>query len=126
MHLRRTATVIALTAGMSILMLGTAVAADVNCDDFATQAEAQAVLAADPSDPNGLDRDGDGQACENLPGGSGDEGGQVSTTPSGGVAAGDGSSSSDGDALPYALGGLTLVAAGGAAVGARRAARGSA
>ncbi len=30
----------------------------------AAQAEAQAILDADPSDPNGLDADGDGVACE--------------------------------------------------------------
>jgi hypothetical protein len=35
-----------------------------NCADFASQADAQAVLRADPSDPNGLDRDVDGIACE--------------------------------------------------------------
>lgn len=36
-----------------------------NCADFASQAQAQAVLRADPSDPNGLDADRDGIACEN-------------------------------------------------------------
>ncbi len=40
--------------------------ADLDCGDFASQAEAQAVLAADPSDPNGLDADGDGAACEDT------------------------------------------------------------
>lgn len=35
-----------------------------NCADFASQAEAQAVLRADPSDPNRLDTDRDGIACE--------------------------------------------------------------
>jgi hypothetical protein len=35
-----------------------------NCDDFATQADAQAVLDADRSDPNRLDGDRDGIACE--------------------------------------------------------------
>ena len=38
-----------------------------NCDDFATQADAQAVLDADPSDPNNLDADDDGIACEAEP-----------------------------------------------------------
>ena len=38
------------------------------CSHFASQAEAQAVLRADPGDPNVLDRDRDGIACEsNLP-----------------------------------------------------------
>lgn len=35
-----------------------------NCSDFRSQAEAQAVLRADPSDPNRLDPDRDGIACE--------------------------------------------------------------
>jgi hypothetical protein len=38
--------------------------ADLDCIDFATQAEAQATYDADPSDPNGLDADGDSIACE--------------------------------------------------------------
>jgi endonuclease YncB( thermonuclease family) len=35
-----------------------------NCSAFASQAEAQAVLRADPRDPNRLDADRDGIACE--------------------------------------------------------------
>ncbi len=35
-----------------------------NCGDFASQAQAQAVLRADPKDPNRLDTDRDGIACE--------------------------------------------------------------
>lgn len=35
-----------------------------NCSDFPSQAAAQAALRANPSDPNGLDRDKDGIACE--------------------------------------------------------------
>jgi hypothetical protein len=38
-----------------------------NCSDFASQAQAQAVLRADPSDPNRLDADRDGIACESNP-----------------------------------------------------------
>ena len=37
---------------------------DLDCVDFATQAEAQAVLNQDLSDPHGLDADNDGFACE--------------------------------------------------------------
>lgn len=37
------------------------------CDEFATQADAQAVLRLDPSDPNQLDEDGSGVACRGLP-----------------------------------------------------------
>lgn len=40
---------------------------NLNCSDFDTQPEAQAHLDADSSDPDGLDRDKDGIACENLP-----------------------------------------------------------
>jgi hypothetical protein len=38
-----------------------------NCSDFASQADAQAVLRADPTDPNRLDADRDGIACETSP-----------------------------------------------------------
>jgi hypothetical protein len=52
---------------------------DQNCSDFPTQADAQAHLRADPSDPDGLDANpgvadgndqagGDGIACESNPG----------------------------------------------------------
>ncbi|WP_330294370.1 excalibur calcium-binding domain-containing protein [Streptomyces sp. NBC_00503] len=39
----------------------------VECDAFKAQADAQAVLRADALDPNGLDRDGNGIACPDLP-----------------------------------------------------------
>jgi len=71
-----------------VLLFGVAASAGaqgLNCDDFATQAEAQANLDANPSDPNGLDRDGDGIACESGVGGGG-----------GGSGTGSGSGSGDG------------------------------
>ncbi len=37
------------------------------CNDFASQADAQAVLRANPADPNRLARDGDGIACRGSP-----------------------------------------------------------
>ena len=121
------------TAALSFGFSGTANAADVNCSDFATQEQAQAAYnTTAPADPNNLDRDGDGIACETLAsGGSGQAedgttigGAQVSTQPVGAVAAGDGSASSDeGSALPYVLGGAALTAAGGAAIAARRSSR---
>ena len=40
---------------------------DLNCEDFASQADAQAELRADPSDPNNLDAEDDGVACETYP-----------------------------------------------------------
>lgn len=39
---------------------------DLNCENFVSQPEAQATLDADPSDPNNLDADDDGVACENF------------------------------------------------------------
>src|SRR5918995_148507 len=42
--------------------------ADLDCSDFRTQEQAQQALEADPSDPNDLDGDSDGEACESLPG----------------------------------------------------------
>jgi hypothetical protein len=40
---------------------------DLDCEDFTTQEEAQAVLDADPADPNNLDPNRDGIACSLLP-----------------------------------------------------------
>ena len=42
---------------------------DLDCRDFPTRAAARAALARDPSDPNRLDRDRDGDPCEHLPDG---------------------------------------------------------
>jgi LPXTG-motif cell wall-anchored protein len=68
---------------------------DLNCDDFATQEEAQAVFDQDPSDPNGLDgNDNDGIACENLPsGGGGTTSGGTNAGGGGGTNAGGGTDS---------------------------------
>jgi hypothetical protein len=60
---------------------------DQNCDDFASQAEAQAHLEADPSDPDNLDADDDGLACESFDYGA----------PDGGTAPQPGT----GEALPF-------------------------
>ena len=131
---RTTAAGVLVTALLTLGATGTANAADLNCGDFATQAEAQAVLVADPSDPNNLDGNDDGQACEDhtyAPAAAPSSAtstatSQVSTRPVGAVAAGDGSASEDGSALPFVLGGVALAAAGGAAVAARRSSRASA
>ncbi len=47
---------------------------DLDCDDFQFQEDAQAELERNPSDPNDLDRDNDGVACEDLPSRGGGEG----------------------------------------------------
>ncbi|MCS3940249.1 hypothetical protein GGP84_002901 [Salinibacter ruber] len=45
-------------------------ARDRDCGDFDTQPEAQRFFERhQPGDPHGLDGNGDGQACESLPGG---------------------------------------------------------
>jgi hypothetical protein len=140
MRIRKGLAVLTLTAGLSVAMAGPALAADDrDCADFASQAEAQAALQNDPTDPGGLDADNDGQACEDhayasgstgSPGSTGSSGGssgQIGTPPAGGVATGDGSTADSGaGALPFIVGGLGFAAAGGAAVVARRNARGSA
>ena len=150
MRLRNTVVGVLFTAALAAPFVGTATAADLDCADFPSQAAAQAALAADRTDPNGLDQDRDGTACENVSYAAATVGtptavpapvpAQVTTRPVGGVAAGDGSLASgepatgpgslaaddDGGPLPYLLGGLAFTAAGGAAVAARRAARGRA
>jgi len=57
-----------------------------NCEDFATQIDAQDELDFDPSDPSLLDANGDGVACEEF---FGEPGGAATATPtdSGGGAA---------------------------------------
>ena len=125
MRSRTRVAVAVLFVGLSAPMAGTASAADVDCADFPTQGQAQAVLVADPSDPNGLDGNRNGTACEDFDFSRADAGPtQVTSLPAGGVAAGDGSAA-DTDVLPYAVGGLALAAAAGCADAARRSARGS-
>jgi hypothetical protein len=81
-----------------------AAAQDVlNCSDFTYQEEAQAEYDIDPSDPNNLDADNDGIACEELP-----PGGNVETDPGSGTCPGArvlmdesaGGPGSTGDAFP--------------------------
>ena len=60
--------VLAMTFGVAA---STGAQGDLDCADFATQEEAQAVYNQDTSDPHGLDRDNDGIACEALASGGG-------------------------------------------------------
>jgi len=154
MRLRTTAAAAVLAAAVTFPLAGTALAQDnLNCDDFATQEEAQAEFDSDPSDPNGLDADNDGIACEDLSssgsgtdtgtgtgtgtgasGGTGSDDDRVSKKPSGGDddqvskkpsgGVDTGDGSTSGtDGVAYLLGGLALTAAGGTAFAARRTAR---
>jgi hypothetical protein len=65
-------------------------AADRDCPDFSSQAEAQAALV--PGDPERLDRDKDGIACEDYGYRSGSSSAPTTSSPS--TASGTGSSSS--------------------------------
>jgi endonuclease YncB( thermonuclease family) len=64
-------TLLGLLAGFLVVAFpGTAHAADKNCSDFDTQAQAQNFFlnnGGPSSDPHGLDGDGDGIACESNP-----------------------------------------------------------
>ena len=65
--MRRTTTAagVLVTAVLTFGITGTAQAAtDRDCPDFASQAAAQAAFDAVPGDPERLDRDNDGIACE--------------------------------------------------------------
>lgn len=68
---------------------------EYNCDDFSTQEEAQAVYDSDTSDPNYLDGDNDGVACEALPSGSSDSSNDSSSYDSSSNAASSYDDSSD-------------------------------
>ncbi|WP_425825829.1 excalibur calcium-binding domain-containing protein [Streptomyces fractus] len=107
-------------------------APDKDCPDFSTQAEAQAYFDAHPGDPDRLDRDKDGMACEDsgLPAGSDSSADTPSDTssatpamPQDGVKAGAGGLAEDGTptALPIGFAAAAVLAAGGAVVLRRRA-----
>jgi hypothetical protein len=119
--IHRATAVAVLAAGAMVPLSGSAFAADQDCSDFDTQQEAQAVYDQNTSDPNGLDRDNDGLACENNASGSGSEAGdsdddsdsgQVSHVPSGGADTGGGSTAAGGDTALLAGGGAVLAALG--------------
>ncbi|MEU4518652.1 excalibur calcium-binding domain-containing protein [Amycolatopsis sp. NPDC024027] len=71
---RRALTTAAAVAGFALLgpvpfasaQLATPLVGDLDCKDFQYQEDAQAVLDATPGDPNHLDDDKDGIACESL------------------------------------------------------------
>lgn len=125
MRLRHAATA-ALCAGLITVPWaspGWAQEGDLDCADFATQEEAQAVFDEDPSDPNGLDADSDGIACETLPsGGDGEDDGEagMEEVPQGGVEAGGGSTAGVESTGLLGAAGVALFGAAGAYVYRRR------
>jgi hypothetical protein len=134
MRVRTTAAAIILAAVAALPLAGIANAqpADRDCADFATQPEAQAALAAQPGDPDDLDSDDDGIACEILfsisfttpdtttTTSDTTDGGQVRSVPQGGLDTGDGTMADDGaDSDVLVVGGM-LLTGGLAAVALRR------
>ena len=138
MRFRHALTVAVLTAAATLPLAGAAHAQpDRDCADFASQAEAQEALDGTVGDPERLDANDDGVACESYfreaaatsaapttapsrtsapeadEEAEGDEEGQVKVLPQGGVDTGDGSTDEPASATALiALAGLGLLAAG--------------
>jgi hypothetical protein len=135
MRIRALAVAAVIAAATTLPMAGVAFAQDRNCSDFEFQEDAQAALRS--GDPDNLDDDDDGEACETLPrrgsssgrGASNDDSndnsnddsndnsddnsndeGQVRTKPKGSVNTGDGSSAPDTTApAVLALAGIAAI-----------------
>ena len=131
MRVRTTAAAAVLAAAMCFPLAGVALAQDLDCPDFQTQPQAQAVYDQNPSDPNGLDQDKDGVACEALPGGVPGSG-EGPSPPSGGVETGAGGTAEGGpedgpgdgpELLVLGVAGGAVLAAGGVALARRRTVR---
>jgi hypothetical protein len=121
MRVRTTAaaTVLAAVATLPLAGIANAEPTDRDCEDFATQQEAQAALDARLGDPERLDADNDGIACEWLVSVSNTTiKGQVRSVPQGGLDTGDGTTADDARSELLVAGGIIL--AGGLAVAAIR------
>ncbi len=129
----RRAFVVAAFSSLFVVLLAPTVWAqdELDCSDFETQDAAQLVLDQDATDPNLLDEDGDGIACEEIDeagGGGGDGNGQEAQggrgnsddEPRGGVESGLGGTAGS---IPFMLlgAGAVIAAVLGGAVGAHRA-----
>jgi Excalibur calcium-binding domain len=142
MRFRHALTVAVLTVAGTLPLAGAAYAQpDRDCTDFASQAEAQEALDGTVGDPERLDANDDGVACESFfreaaatsaapttapsrtsapeaeeedeKADEGDEQGQVKVLPQGGVDTGDGSTDQPASAPALiALAGMGLLAAG--------------
>ncbi|WP_219417119.1 excalibur calcium-binding domain-containing protein [Pseudonocardia nigra] len=128
MRIRTAASAAVLAAATAVLLAGPAHAqeADRDCPDFASQEAAQAAFNSQVGDPERLDRDDDGEACEehftdetaestddeeSTDGSTGDDE-QVAAVPRGGVETGDGSTA------PVNPAPVLLLLGGAAALGA--------
>lgn len=65
--MRRYSSIFLLASVFAGFFLAPSLAVAAGCQDYLTQREAQARLRADPTDPEGLDPDGNGIACERNP-----------------------------------------------------------
>jgi hypothetical protein len=133
----RTALVsVVVAATLCFPMAGVAAAQDRDCNQFTTQAQAQAVYKANPADVYNLDADNDGVACEWLPNDRWEDGTAPSTTtPTRGVETGAGGTAdlvaadeetADDDAgplVPLGIAGAVVLATGGLVLARRRSVR---
>lgn len=111
---------LATTALVALLAVPAVAQGDLDCEDFATREQAQDVLDADRTDPNNLDSNGNGLACENLPAPGTPN---VAPAPAGGVAAGGGGTAQagpSGTAVGLTVAGVVSAAAVGAGLRTRR------
>ena len=116
MRLQRILATSGLAVAASVMAAAPASAADqYDCPDFQTQSQAQKIYDQDPSDPNGLDRDDDGIACEDAGGG-----GLSTSAPQGGVQTGAGGTAGLESETLFACGGVALAGAAGIMIYRRR------
>jgi hypothetical protein len=126
MRFRTTVAAVVLAGAATLPLSGVALAEqpDRDCPDFSSQKEAQAAFDSRTGDPERLDKDKDGIACESYfgePEGDDDKSndksdeGQVRTKPRGGVETGDGTTEGSGG-IGTVLLILSGVGAGSAAV----------
>ncbi len=118
MGLHQIAVASGLAVAASVLAATPAVAAssaDLDCPDFTSQSQAQAVYDSNPSDPNRLDADNDGIACDDAGGSS-----VSSSAPQDGVETGAGGTAGLESKDLFAYGGLALAGAGGLVLYRRR------
>ena len=107
-----------LAVAASVMAATPAVAArsaDLDCPDFTSQEQAQGVYDSNPSDPNRLDADNDGIACDAAGGSS-----VSSSAPQDGVETGAGGTAGLESKDLFAYGGLALAGAGGLVLYRRR------
>jgi hypothetical protein len=140
MGVRTTVVSTVVAAALCFPMAGVAAAQDKDCEDFPTEAAAQAEYNKNPADPYDLDRDNDGRACEILSGGGTtviiyEDNSDRAPTPTRGVETGAGGTADlvtaaeetaddgSGPLVPLGIVGGAVLAAGGLVLVRRRSVR---